>query len=80
MKVAKKAAGVAAPLSMLAGPEAAPVAAALGAFSGSGKGKKKKATVRKTKKPLALPRRLERFFLILLGKKKKEKHYRRLGR
>ena len=37
----KKASAVASPLSMLAGPEAAPIAAALGAYAGSGKQHKK---------------------------------------
>ena len=41
-KIAKSVAGVASPLSMLAGPEMAPIAAGLAAYAGSGKNKKKK--------------------------------------
>lgn len=47
LKLSKKAAAVASPLSMLAGPEAAPVAAALGAYAGSGKRKKQVKKVKK---------------------------------
>ena len=43
----KKASAVASPLSMLAGPEAAPIAAALGAYAGSGKQHKKAKSVKK---------------------------------
>ena len=50
MKVAKKVAGVASPLSLLAGPEMAPVAAGLAAYAGSGKKNKKKGAVRRAKK------------------------------
>ena len=49
-KIAKSVAGVASPLSMLAGPEMAPIAAGLAAYAGSGKNKKKKRTARKVKK------------------------------
>ena len=80
MKVAKKAAGVAAPLSMLAGPEAAPVAAALGAFSGSGKGKKKKATVRKTKKTVGLAAEIGKILLDTAGKEKEGEALSKVGK
>ena len=47
LNLSKKIAGVASPLSMLAGPEAAPIAAALGAYAGSGKRQKKAKAVKK---------------------------------
>ena len=47
LNLTKKAAAVASPLSMLAGPEMAPVAAALGAYAGSGKRQKKTKAVKK---------------------------------
>ena len=47
LNLTKKAAAVASPLSMLAGPEMAPVAAALGAYADSGKRAKKAKAVKK---------------------------------
>ena len=47
LNLSKKAAAVASPLSLLAGPEMAPVAAALGAYAGSGKRQKKVKAVKK---------------------------------
>ena len=63
MKIAKKVAGVASPLSMLAGPEVLPVTAGLAAFAGSGK-RKKKETARKAKKTAGVAAEIGKSCLI----------------
>lgn len=80
MKLAKKAASVAAPLSLVGGAEMAPVAAALGAFSGSGKKNKKKATVRKTKKTVGLAAEIGKILLDTAGKEKEGEALSKVGR
>ena len=79
MNIAKKAAGVASPLSLLAGPEAAPIAAALSAIAGSGK-KKKKATVRKTKKTVGVAAEIGKILLDTAGKQKEGEALSKVGR
>ena len=80
MKLSKKVAGVASPLSMLAGPEAAPIAAALGAYAGSGKNKKKKATARKTKKTVGLAAEIGKILLDTAGKEKEGEALSKVGK
>ena len=79
MKVAKKVAGVAGPLSMLAGPEMAPVAGALAAYAGSGK-KRRKATARKAKKTTGVAGEIAKILLDTQGYAKEGEAIAQVGR
>ena len=79
MKVAKKVAGVAGPLSMLAGPEMAPVAGALAACAGSGK-KRRKATARKAKKTTGVAGEIAKILLDTQGYAKEGEAIAQVGR
>ena len=79
MKIAKKVAGVASPLSMLAGPEMAPLAGALAAYSGSG-GKRRKATARKAKKATGVAAEIGKILLDTQGYTKEGNALSQVGR
>ena len=79
MKIAKKVAGVASPLSLLAGPEMSPIAGALAAYSGSGK-KRRKATARKAKKTTGVASEIAKILLDQQGYTKEGEAIAQVGR
>ena len=79
-KISKSVAGIASPLSMLAGPEMAPVAAGLAAYAGSGKNKKKKGTARKAKKTAGVAAEIGKILLDTQGYHKEGNALSQVGR
>ena len=77
-KIAKSVAGVASPLSMLAGPEMAPIAAGLAAYAGSGKKNKKK--VRRVKKSAGVAAEIGKILLDTQGYHKEGNALSQVGR
>ena len=77
-KIAKSVAGVASPLSMLAGPEMTPIAAGLAAYAGSGKKNKKK--VRRVKKSAAVAAEIGKILLDTQGYHKEGNALSQVGR
>ena len=80
MKVAKKIAGVASPLSLIGGPEMAPLAGALAAYSGSGKNKKRKGTARKARKTAGVAGEIAKSLLDTQGYNKEGEAIAQVGR
>ena len=78
-KIAKSVAGVASPLSMLAGPEMTPIAAGLAAYAGSGK-KRRKATARKVKKTTGVASEIAKILLDTQGHTKEGAAIAQVGR
>ena len=78
-KISKSVAGVASPLSMLAGPEMAPIAAGLAAYAGSGK-KRRKATARKVKKSTGVASEIAKILLDTQGYTKEGEAIAQVGR
>ena len=78
-KISKSVAGVASPLSMLAGPEMAPIAAGLAAYAGSGK-KRRKATARKVKKSTGVASEIAKILLDTQGYAKEGEAIAQVGR
>ena len=77
-KIAKSVAGVASPLSMLAGPEMTPIAAGLAAYAGSGKKNKKK--VRRVKKSAGVAAEIGKILLDTQGYHKEGNALSQVGR